>query len=363
MDTKKTDSTVPGRAALVFRFIIIFVVSCGVAELAEAWIEKHLSPNELFFELCEHTVLVSLLLVFMNKFVTAPLLKEIALRKQSEQLLEQSEFKNRSIIEALPDSVLQVRADGNVIEYRPKQSNVLNFTAGANVADQLPPDTILNFLNCLNATLQSAEKQQIDLKFMHGSAIHYLVFNFIKTAENEVTVFIRDITNRKTREEQLQYLSSHDALTGLYNRTYYEAELDRLLTGRRYPVSIIIIDLDGLKSTNDTYGHTAGDRMICKAAAILKQAFRVDDLVARTGGDEFTILLPETGDKALNAAVQRIETCLNEANISDDGYVVEFSMGTAVAETKEKLLGAVKVADMKMYQNKATRKLRHPQAM
>ena len=173
----------------------------------------------------------------------------------------------------------------------------------------------------------------------------------------EILEINNDITKRKMHEEQLQHISTHDVLTGLYNRTYYEAELDRLTTSRRYPVSVIIIDLDDLKHTNDTYGHAAGDKMICKAANILMNAFRAEDMVARSGGDEFVILLPETDADGVNAALERIQRSLEEANKLADGYEVKFSVGTAIAESKEKMLGAVKVADSRMYQNKAKRKM------
>ena len=344
------------KSILAIRLIIMFVVTCGVAEVLAIFVEPHFSSNALIFELFEHTTIVSLLLLFMNKYVATPLLGEITARKQSEHQLQQSELKNRNIIEAMPDAVLRIASDGTVIEYQPKNNANLTFKVGENVSDSLPTDIVVSFLTCMNSTLSDGENHQIDLMFRQDADVCYHVFNFVKSAADEVTVFARDITRRKVYEEQLRHLSSHDVLTGLYNRTFYESELDRLATSRRYPVSIIIIDLDGLKITNDSYGHAAGDKMICKAAYILKSAFRADDLVARTGGDEFTVLLPETGTDVLQGSVDRIEFSLNAANAIDDGMFVKFSLGTAIAGTKEELLDAVKLADMKMYHNKAARK-------
>jgi diguanylate cyclase (GGDEF)-like protein len=349
-------SNIPSKSILAFRFIVIFVVSCGLAEIVEIFIEPHFSSSALIFELLEHSVLVGLLLLFMAKFVANPILKEIALRKEYEKQLEQSELKNRKIIQAMPDAVLRILADGTVVEFQSKRNSTLTFTEGANIINSLPPDIVVSFFNCMNSTLQDGENHQIDLMFRQEADVCYHVFNFVKSAPDEVTVFARDITRRKTYEEQLKHLSSHDALTGLFNRTFYESELDRLAAGRRYPVSVIIIDLDDLKTTNDSYGHAAGDRMICKAAAVLKNSFRPDDLVARTGGDEFSVLLPESGLAVLQAAVDRIETSLIAANNVEKNMVVKFSLGTAIAETKEDLLNAVKIADMRMYKNKADRK-------
>ena len=319
-------------------------------------LEPILSTNALLFEILEHITLVGLLVIFMIKYVTEPLQREVALRTKTEGLMEISEAKNKSIIEALPDTVVMVAADGTVLDCKLKMGNVINFEVGKNVCDPLPPDTVLDFLKHMNVALQDNKQQQIDLMFPKGDEVYYQVFNFVRTSENEILIFVRDITKRKAYEEKLEHLSTHDVLTGLYNRTFYEAELERLTTSRRYPVGIVIIDLDGLKITNDTYGHAAGDKMICKAANILKCAFRAEDLVARTGGDEFTVLLPETNAGGLQAATGRITQCLDEANSMDDGFRVKFSVGTEIAETKEKLLGAVKIADMRMYQNKAARK-------
>ena len=93
-----------------------------------------------------------------------------------------------------------------------------------------------------------------------------------------------DITERTAFEENLRYLSTHDPLTGLFNRSYFEAELGRLDVGRRYPVSIVIADIDGLKAVNDRFGHVAGDQLIKEAARALRDAFRAEDVVARSSG-------------------------------------------------------------------------------
>ncbi|NLY39456.1 MAG: diguanylate cyclase, partial [Firmicutes bacterium] len=102
-------------------------------------------------------------------------------------------------------------------------------------------------------------------------------------------VTFMDITERKKVEEEIRYISYHDSLTGLYNRAFFIEELKRLDTERNLPLAIIMGDMNGLKLTNDIFGHAAGDMLLQKGAAILKKVCRADDIIARIGGDEFVI--------------------------------------------------------------------------
>ena len=170
-----------------------------------------------------------------------------------------------------------------------------------------------------------------------------------------VLVSIVDITERKRNEERLKYLSLHDQLTGLYNRAYLENELKRLSRSREHPVTIMSIDVDGLKAVNDMFGHVQGDRILKLTADILQETFRASDILGRAGGDEFTALLPGTDAQAGRKIVQRIRSRVEKYNREkqDTQLPLSLSMGMAVAGDGARDLFAVfKEADDLMYRDK-----------
>ena len=127
-----------------------------------------------------------------------------------------------------------------------------------------------------------------------------------------------DIDQEKRAAEEIEYLSNHDELTGLYNRRYFNEELKRLHNSRQYPISIIIGDMNKLKDINDTYGHSMGDRYIKRAAEAIKRTVRTEDVVARIGGDEFAVILPETDYSKADDVAERILARIEEGNKIED---------------------------------------------
>ncbi len=173
--------------------------------------------------------------------------------------------------------------------------------------------------------------------------------------EQAVITIGQDITERKKIETDLEYLSYHDRLTGTYNRIYFEEELKRLDTGRQLPLSIIIADLNNLKYLNDSYGHFEGDKLLKKAAIVLKKSCRKEDILARWGGDEFTMLLPQTTFKSAEKIKQRIEQLAAKESIK--GLPVSLAIGVATKKKEEvNVVEIIKEAEDNMYKDKRLKK-------
>ncbi len=165
-----------------------------------------------------------------------------------------------------------------------------------------------------------------------------------------------DITTRKHYEKQLQYISYHDPLTGSYNRTYFEKELEHIHQEKMLPVSIIVADVDNLKFINDTMGHHAGDEMLITCAQLLKHSVRKCDTVARIGGDEFAILLPHTDRETTIKVKERIYRQFNKHIKENPDTALNISLGFSTNTTTEKpLIETYKEADNEMYRNKLAR--------
>jgi len=176
----------------------------------------------------------------------------------------------------------------------------------------------------------------------------------IKDHEGRTTglvIVFRDITAKKERQKQIEFLSFHDQLTGLYNRRYIEDAVRRLEREGNLPFSIIVMDINGLKLANDAFGHDLGDLLLKKASRIMKNRIRQDDLLARVGGDEFVLLLPRTDAAEADRIIHRIQEEANHASVGP--MKISIAAGAATKTNVSQNISEVqKVADNNMYRDK-----------
>ena len=163
-----------------------------------------------------------------------------------------------------------------------------------------------------------------------------------------------DITERKKKQEKIEYMSHHDGLTDLYNRNYLEEKMKELDAIPELPLSIMMVDVNGLKLINDTYGHEVGDDLLNKTAEILRKSTRKKDFIARWSGDEFVILLPQTGIAEARKIRARIEDSCSDVDI--EGIPLTLGVGEAVkTKFEQDIFEILHEAEDNMQKDKLTR--------
>ncbi|NLM40503.1 MAG: sensor domain-containing diguanylate cyclase [Firmicutes bacterium] len=179
--------------------------------------------------------------------------------------------------------------------------------------------------------------------------------------ENDKPVLIAgltiDISSLKAVEQELKTQSYIDPVTGLYNRAYFEKQLNELDNEKNLPLSVIVGDLNGLKWTNDVYGHKTGDDLIIEMADVLRRTCRKTDIITRWGGDEFIILMPNTTREEAKVVCNRIRENCRYA-YSDGPIPLSVALGTATKEnTSDDLRKILRTADLLMYDQKRKEKM------
>lgn len=176
----------------------------------------------------------------------------------------------------------------------------------------------------------------------------------VKDSEGEIygmVINFRDISEKIAKEKEIDYITYNDGLTGVYNRNFFNEKIKSIDLEENLPISVIVGDVNGLKLTNDAFGHFIGDKLLISAANIMKRICRDSDIVVRWGGDEFIILLPKTNKKYVEQISERIrKECIKE-NV--DLLNISISLGCDTKSTKEAdIMKSITNAEEMMYKVK-----------
>ncbi len=309
--------------------------------------------------------------------------RDITERKQAEEALQEAYQRNETVLQTSMDGFMIMQPDGSIIECNEafcevagySQDELLDMNIGALAAQMTAEDlgeTMQQVMDAGSRRFETAMRRKdgtiVDLEVATTS---------VELSEDSFIVsFTRDITETKRLWDELNHQLVRDALTGVYNRRYFnETIIQEIGRADRYGhhVSFIMGDIDGLKAINDGYGHLVGDQILQGVAEVLQKSVRAADVIIRYGGDEFLVVMPETRTEQAHAALVRFQDGFSEelAQRVQDGALspdlpadLGFSMGVACYEpdTDVAVEEVLAQADAAMYQVKQAKRAKRATA-
>ena len=266
--------------------------------------------------------------------------EDITEKKMAIEALANSEITFRNIFENSTDTIL-IFEDYHIQDCNQAALRMFGFTSkdsfiGRRV-ESISPEFQENGVFSKDKGIQLLEQCQNELsirfEWKHKKSdqsifpVEVVLTNIILQGKSVVHALVRDISERKLLEKRLEHLSYHDQLTEIYNRRFFEEEVNRLNVARNHPLTIMMADVNGLKLINDSFGHKTGDLLLKKVARLLHSSCREDDIVSRIGGDEFVILLPKTHPKKAEEIADRIQSLIATEKI--ESIDISVSLGWA----------------------------------
>lgn len=260
------------------------------------------------------------------------------------------------ILNAIPDLVVVVTKD-NICKYcigaeeniGQNSNAVIGKHMSAFVDDEL---VVAEATQKIHNVLDSGATEHMECEFsMEAGETKYLDLIIAGCFEDSVIIIGRDISNVHMQMNDIEYLSYHDQMTGLHNRRYYDTKMKQYVEEKAYPLSVIMADLNGLKLINDSFGHEMGDLLLNSFTRAILDTQIDKGLVARIGGDEFVIVLPNTKAEDAKILVEKIKDNCSKKQIN--GVPVSASYGVSTMRSDaDSFDEVVKNADDIMYQNK-----------
>mgnify|MGYP002681589177 CR=1 FL=1 len=295
--------------------------------------------------------------------------RDITERKQMEEQIRQSEERYRTIIEQMEDGYFETDLSGRFTFVNDAECRNTGYSCEEIIGkksslfvDEKTYKELFNLFSNIYQTGKPIKSYDLALFKKDGTRTYNEIsVNLIRNAQGESVGFrgiARDVTERKRQEEQIQYLATHDGLTGLPNRTLFGQLLNHAIqAAKRYnrKLAVFFIDLDRFKIINDTLGHEAGDQLLQEIAVRFRQTLRATDVVARLGGDEFVAMIEEINDagQAITVAHKLLAEAMKPVSIMSQECRVTASIGICIypkdGDDEQTLM---KNADIAMYSAK-----------
>jgi len=300
------------------------------------------------------------------------IIRDVTELKHSEEALRESEQKYRTVLESNPDPVVVYDKVGKVTYMNPAFTRVFGWSLeeviGKKMDDFVPEETWPETKIMIDKVLAGERFSGIETRRYTKDKKNIPVAisaSFYRDQKGDLlasVVNLRDISEQKRMEAELERLSYHDALTGVANRRHFDQNLNlewRRLTRIDKPLSLIMCDIDFFKAYNDTYGHQEGDKCLKSVGNVLKgSGKRAGDLIARYGGEEFALLLPMTDAENTFKIAEKVQRDINSLKIPhkksevSSFVTLSFGLATLCSQTNTSPDHLVELADKALYQAK-----------
>jgi diguanylate cyclase (GGDEF)-like protein/PAS domain S-box-containing protein len=299
-----------------------------------------------------------------EEWIAIGIIRDISARKLAEKALQENHEALRSILETTLDGFWRVDGLGNLLEVNQAYCDLSGFTRDELLTMQISDlEAMLNPYEVSDRIQRIFKQGHAQFETMHrrknGSLWHVEVSTtYSNYLGGQIFAFMRDITERKRLQDELQQFASFDEMTGAINRRHFMflARIEHRRAVRlQQELSMALIDLDYLKPINDLHGHAVGDMVLQRLVQVYQKNIREIDIFARLGGDEFVLLLPGASSEQAREVIDRARENLSEQPLLYEGRTVSITTSVGIAsimsdeDTFELLMSR---ADYAMYQAK-----------
>lgn len=298
-------------------------------------------------------------------------ISDITEQKQSKDTLIKEKEISQATLLSVGEGVISTDVDGFITLANPSAERMVGFSKEEIIGAKL--DDVFLIMDSKAKTQPPIYRFETEKESLLNNKAGRIVEEFLLNSEGKAirisikmssvclsdndtigyVIVFSDITESYERQKKLKYLSIHDELTGLYNRRYIDNVLDELDNKSNLPLTIMIIDMNNLKLVNDVFGHGKGDEVILSIAEYLRRLFGEKDSIARIGGDEFCVLMPNTSYEE----ARRIQDRIHKESYITGPISLSLAAGYCVKSSiEENITDIVRRADANMYHNKLKNK-------